>query len=872
MSGVCVWSDPSGVSSQTFSGREGSLRLWTFTGGEWPIPIWCRMFQKTLDGSARGWFKRLPPGSINEWSEPREAFTIRWTTETGFILGVLEVMKISSFIDSLKCPELAKRYYDKVAKTVEEMMVRLDDFVRSEEAFARTELPSSPISLLEDMDSESAHMVAASKVPMLKLENGNSAPKTTVVEGVEKVIPPTTVEEKAQKRLEVKARSTLMMGIPNEHQLKFNSIMDVSHCWKILKRDLEHQVSDMLTPQNVDKLSDARDCALFSSQPNNPQLANEDLQQFYPDDLEEIDLRWQMAMLTMRARRFLKNTRRKVTINGNETIGFDKSKVECYNCHKKGHFARKCKTPRNQENKNREGTRRSVLVETTTSNALISCDGLGDYDWSDQAEECPTNFALMTYSSISSNSKVSTDSNCSSSCLENVKILKEQNEQLLKDLRTSKLNTIAYKTGLESVEARLLVYKKNESVYEEDIKLLKCLGYNVVPPPYTGNFMPPKHDLSGLEEFVNEPIVNEPTVKKSVVETSKAKASADKPKCGFCSRHMTWNMSYLTNFEEIDRGYIAFGGNPKGGKITSRGVIIRYEFKNKEMNQFCERKGIKREFSIARTPQQNRVAERKNRTLIEAARTMLADSKLPTTFWAEVVNTACYVQNRGDIEKKVMKKYQEMKVDVLIQVIDSREEDDISTVNTAGIEVNVVSSNTSIELPNDQNMLELEDIIEEEVYVYQPSGFEDPDLPDRVYKVEMQFMENFLPFRLPSAMLQITSKAFDVKTVNGEQQLQALVDRKKIIINEATIKKEVLHLEDADGKGKCSDMPTDPHHTPTIIPPSTSQPQRKQRPRKPKRKDTEIPQSSVLMDNVADEVVYEERDDSLEKGTTTVMA
>ncbi|GJX24420.1 putative ribonuclease H-like domain-containing protein [Tanacetum coccineum] len=70
------------------------------------------------------------------------------------------------------------------------------------------------------------------------------------------------------------------------------------------------------------------------------------------------------------------------------------------------------------------------------------------------------------------------------------------------------------------------------------------------------------------------------------------------------------------------------------------------EFKNKVMNQFCEMKGIKREFSVARTPQQNGVAERKNRTLLEAARTMLADSKLPTTFWAEAVNTACYVQNR----------------------------------------------------------------------------------------------------------------------------------------------------------------------------------------------------------------------------------
>nr|GEU81688.1 ribonuclease H-like domain-containing protein [Tanacetum cinerariifolium] len=70
----------------------------------------------------------------------------------------------------------------------------------------------------------------------------------------------------------------------------------------------------------------------------------------------------------------------------------------------------------------------------------------------------------------------------------------------------------------------------------------------------------------------------------------------------------------------------------------------RTEFKNKEMNQFCE--SIRREFSVARTLQQNGVAERKNKTLIEAARTMLADSKLPTTFWAEAVNTACYIQNR----------------------------------------------------------------------------------------------------------------------------------------------------------------------------------------------------------------------------------
>ncbi|GJV29261.1 ribonuclease H-like domain-containing protein [Tanacetum coccineum] len=126
-----------------------------------------------------------------------------------------------------------------------------------------------------------------------------------------------------------------------------------------------------------------------------------------------------------------------------------------------------------------------------------------------------------------------------------------------------------------------------------------------------------------------------------------------------CSRHMTGNRSYLTYYEEINGGFVAFGGNSKGGKITRKGIenlidlkvkVIRCdngtEFKNRVMNQFGEKKGIKREFSVARTPQQNRVAERKNRTLIEATRTMLADSKLPIIFWAEAVNTACYVQNR----------------------------------------------------------------------------------------------------------------------------------------------------------------------------------------------------------------------------------
>nr|GFD16132.1 hypothetical protein [Tanacetum cinerariifolium] len=103
---------------------------------------------------------------------------------------------------------------------------------------------------------------------------------------------------------------------------------------------------------------------------------------------------------------------KEVFINDNKTIGFDKSKVECYNCHKRGYFARECRALRSQDTKHKESTR-TVPMETPASAALVSCDGLGGYDWSNQAKDGLTNFALIAYSSISSISEVSTDSNCS---------------------------------------------------------------------------------------------------------------------------------------------------------------------------------------------------------------------------------------------------------------------------------------------------------------------------------------------------------------------------------------------------------------------------------------------------------------------------
>ncbi|GJX95416.1 hypothetical protein Tco_0351214 [Tanacetum coccineum] len=315
---------------------------------------------------------------------------------------------------------------------------------------------------------------------------------------------------------------------------------------------------------NIDNLSDAVICAFFASQPNSRQLVHEDLQQILPYDIEEMDLRWQMAMLTMRERSF----------------------------HKKGHFDRECRAPRNQDNKNKESSRRNVPMETSTSTTLVSCDGLGGYNWSDQAEE-GLNYALMTFSSSSPNSE---------------------------------LMVLGYKTGLKSVEEKLEVYK-------------------AIPPPCIGNFMPPTLDLSftGLDEFVNEPVienskaisskeepkvvrkyddapsieewvsddeeedVSQPKIEKKTVRPSIVKKEFVKSKQqektarktvkqgnpqidlqdkgvidSGCSRHMTGNMSHLTNYEEIDRGYVAFEENPKGVKIIGKDHLGKFDGKADE--------------------------------------------------------------------------------------------------------------------------------------------------------------------------------------------------------------------------------------------------------------------------------------------------
>nr|GEY82230.1 hypothetical protein [Tanacetum cinerariifolium] len=281
--------------------------------------------------------------------------------------------------------------------------------------------------------------------------NGDSPTPKRTVDGVEQTYPPTTVEEKLARKNELKARGTLLIALPNEHRLKFNSYKNAKSLMEAIEKSFgSTNQAHGSNSVNTDNLSDSVIYFFFANQSNSPQLDNKDLQHIDADDLKETDLKWHMAMLTMRARRFLKKSGRKVGANGSETIGFDKTKVECYNCHKRGHYARECRTPK--ENKNREPVKRNVIVETTDVKALVAQDGIR-YDWSDQAEDGPTKFALMTYRSSG-------------------------------------------------------------------------LGYNAIPPPYTGNFMPPKHDLvyPSLDDFVEmDNYVSMSEVKKPTVESNEPK-------------------------------------------------------------------------------------------------------------------------------------------------------------------------------------------------------------------------------------------------------------------------------------------------------------------------------------------------------------
>nr|GEX02065.1 hypothetical protein [Tanacetum cinerariifolium] len=460
----------------------------------------------------------------------------------------------------------------------------------------------------------------------------------------ETVIPSTSIEVKTQRRAELKARSTLLMALPNEHQFNFNLCKDAKtvmqaienkfvgnivtkktqknlleqqyenftassievieqtykrlqnlisqleiHCEVIPQEEINQKFLRSLSQEwtmhtiiwknkpeietlslddlfnnlkayelegvntastqgaadsskTVENLSDAVIYSFFSSQPSIPQPHNKDLQQIYPDDREEMDLRWNIAMLTMREIRFLKNTGRKLDMVNKERIEFDKSK----------------------------GNPHQALKDKEVIDSGCSRHMIGNKSYITDYKEINGGF-----DSFGGNSK---GGKITGKC----------------KIRTGKLDF-------------------------EDVYFVKELKFN----------------LFSVSQMCDK--------KNSVLFTDTACVILSLDFKLTNESHVLIKVPRKDNMYSVDLKNVV----PQGGIENLIDLMVKVircdngtEFKNKVMNQVYEMMGIKRKFSVSRTPQQNRVAERKNRTLIEAARTMLADLKLPTTFWTEAVNTA----------------------------------------------------------------------------------------------------------------------------------------------------------------------------------------------------------------------------------------
>nr|GEV42711.1 hypothetical protein [Tanacetum cinerariifolium] len=288
------------------------------------------------------------------------------------------------------------------------------------------------------------------------------------------------------------------------------------------------------------------------------------------DDIEEMDIKWNLAFLSMRADRFWKKTSKKITIQGSGVAGFEKSKVECFNFHKICHFARECRSPRSQDRgkRERESYKKDLKVKELAPKAMIAINGIG-WDWSYMAEEddasknhafmadeeeVPTEYALMAKSSSSSDNEVYDDSFCSKSCRKNTKNLNikisKRNEELTdyeidlynykrESMRDIKLkdNKIEYlrneleevRKEKESIDFKIENFKNASKDLDRLLrsqkldKDMKGMGFNeycAVSPPPAQVYSPPKKDLSwiGLPEFVDDTVTDytRPTPSKDV--------------------------------------------------------------------------------------------------------------------------------------------------------------------------------------------------------------------------------------------------------------------------------------------------------------------------------------------------------------------
>nr|GEW62668.1 uncharacterized mitochondrial protein AtMg00810-like [Tanacetum cinerariifolium] len=431
----------------------------------------------------------------------------------------------------------------------------------------------------------------------------------------------------------------------NIADLKDHSLDDLFNNLKIYEAEVKSSSSTSHTTQNIafvssqnndnthESVSDVPSISIASTKPPASILPN-------VDNLNdtEMDLKWQMDMLTMRARRFLQRTGRNLGAN----------------------------------------------VETSTSNALVSqCDGVCSYDWSFQADEKPTNYALMAFTSSCSTSSSSydsegnpqqalkdkgvIDSGCSRHMTGNISYLFDFDEinggyvafgGNLKGgkitgkgkIRTGKLdfNDVYFVKELtfNLFSVSQMCDKKNSVLFIDTECVVLSSNFKLPNENHVMLRVPRENNMYNVDL-------------KNVVPSGDltcpfAKATLDESNLW----HRRLGHIYFKTMNKVVKGNLVRGLPSKAFKnnhtcvACKKGKQHKASYKSKPVSSVSQPlQRIKREFSVARTPQQNGIAQRKNKTLIKAVRTMLADSLLPIPFWVEAVNTASYVQNRVLVTK-----------------------------------------------------------------------------------------------------------------------------------------------------------------------------------------------------------------------------
>nr|GEU53520.1 hypothetical protein [Tanacetum cinerariifolium] len=462
-----------------------------------------------------------------------------------------------------------------------------------------------------------------------------------------------TTEDIHKRRNDVKARTTLLLALPDEHQLRFSN-------------SGKGEVNTASIPTSSIQISPASADVAAAS------ISHDTIDE---DDIEEMDIKWNMALLSMRADRFWKKTGKKITIQGwdwsymaneeeNHALASDDTAPT--------EFTLMAKSSSSSENevfdnslcfKSCKKNTDSLNTRITNLKEALSDSKTNLYHYKLALSQVEARLIEFKTQDIKFCEKIrGLEFNVKN---KNIKIenLMNVQEQIKKEQEglDSKL------TGFESASKDLDTLLGSQRSDKNN----EGLGYHIVPPSLPAQiYSPPKKDMSwtGLPEFNDDTITDysrpSPSIKNSptVIKTNKVE-TVRKPSVKYAEMYrntlkspkasvdesMLWyrRLGHL-NFKTMNklvrhnlvkdetsgilRNFITEIENQKELKVK----IIRCdnggEFKNTEMNEFCTRKGIKREFSNARTSQQNRVAKRRNRTLIEAAKTMLADAKLPVIF------------------------------------------------------------------------------------------------------------------------------------------------------------------------------------------------------------------------------------------------